>query len=55
MVYRVEIKDRASEQLDSYVQYLIVKLENSKAGSSLLDDALDTSEALSYVAGSLPF
>jgi plasmid stabilization system protein ParE len=55
MVYRVELSDRASEQLDHYVQYLVVKLRNAQAGSSLLDDALDTSEALSYVAGSLPF
>lgn len=36
------------------MQYLAVKLGNVRAGSSLLDDALDTSEALSYVAGSLP-
>lgn len=55
MAYRVALSDRASEQLDSYVRYLAVKLGNTQAGSNLLDDALDTSEALSYVAGSLPF
>ena len=55
MAYRVVLSDRASEQLDSYVHYLAVKLGNTQAGSNLLDDALDTSEALSYVAGSLPF
>ena len=46
MVYRVELSNQASEQLDRYVQYLVVKLRNAQAGSSLLDDALDTSEAL---------
>ena len=55
MVYRVVISDRVSEQLDNYVQYLVVKLGNAQAGSNLLEDALDTAEALSYVAGSLPF
>ena len=54
MVYKVVISDRASEQLDHYVQYLVIKLGNVHAGSNLLDDAQDTSEALSYVAGSLP-
>lgn len=54
MVYKVVLSERASEQLDSYVQYLAVRLGNVQAGSNLLDDALDTSEALSFVAGSLP-
>lgn len=55
MAYKVVLSDRASEQLDSYVQYLAVRLGNTQAASNLLDDALDTSEALSYVAGGLPF
>ena len=55
MTYRVVLSDRASEQLDSYVRYLAVDLGNIQAASSLLDDAEDTIEALSYVAGSLAF
>ena len=37
------------------MRYLAVDPGNVRAGASLLDDAKDTIEALSCVAGSLPF
>ena len=55
MVYNVEMTERAREQLDAFVRYLVLDLGNPQAASSLLDDAADTEESLMYVAGSIPF
>ena len=55
MVYNVEMTERAKEQLDAFVRYLVLDLKNLQAASNLLDDAADTEESLTYVAGSIPF
>lgn len=55
MVYKVKMTGRAREQLDSFVRYLLIDLENEQAAVSLLDDASDAEESLAYVAGSMPF
>lgn len=55
MVYNVEMTERAKEQLDAFVRYLVLDLKNPQAASNLLDDASDTEESLTYVAASTPF
>ena len=54
MVYNVEMTERAKEQLDAFVRYLSVDLQNAQAAANLLNDAEDAAESLSYVAGSIP-
>ena len=55
MAYKVKMTERAREQLDSFVRYLLIELKNEQAALSLLEDASDAEESLSYVAGSIPF
>lgn len=55
MVYKIVLTERAREQFDAFVRYLIEKLHNEQAASNLLDDATDTEESLAYIAGSIPF
>ena len=55
MVYNVEMTERAKEQLDVFVRYLVLDLKNPQAASNLLDDAVDTEESLAFVAGSIPY
>ena len=55
MVYNVEMTERAKEQLDAFVRYLVLDLKNPQAASNLLDDAVDTEESLAFVAGSIPY
>ena len=55
MAYNVEITDRAKEQLDAFVRYLVFDLHNPQAAAALLEDASDTEESLSFIAGSLPY
>ena len=55
MVYNVEMTERAKEQLDAFVRYLVLDLKKPQAASNLLDDAVDTEESLAFVAGSIPY
>ena len=55
MAYKVKMTERAREQLDSFARYLLIELKNEQADLSLLEDASDAEESLSYVAGSVPF
>lgn len=54
MAYKVKMTGRAREQLDSFVRYLLIDLKNEQAAVSLLEDAADAEESLTYVAGSIP-
>ena len=53
MVYKVTMTERAREQLDSFVRYLLIDLKNEQAVVSLLEDATDAEESLTYVTGSI--
>ena len=55
MIYNVQMTQRAKEQLDAFVRYLVSDLNNRQAASNLLSDAADAEESLAYVAASLPF
>ena len=52
-LYEVIIAPKALAQLDSYVAYIQYTLLNEQAAREVWQDALDTSEQLARVAGSL--
>lgn len=54
MTYRVIVTDRADEQLDSIIQYILSQYKNKDTARSVLDDVLKTYEKLEYLAGSMP-
>ena len=54
MIYNVRMTERAKEQMEAFVRYLVTELKNKQAASNLLEDVMDTEESLTYVAGSLP-
>ncbi len=53
MVYKVIISELAESQLDHIVYYILYELNNLQAGISILEDAEETKQRLSHVAGSL--
>jgi len=54
MGYEVVMTQLAKEQLDAFLRYLLLELQNEQAVSNLLEDALDLQESMTFVAGSLP-
>ncbi len=55
MGYKVIISDHANSQFDDFLRYLLFNLKNEQAALKLLEDAEDTMEALSSIAGSLDY
>lgn len=53
--YDVVITQRAQEQLEAYIRYILLTLMNEQAARSVWQDALLTGQQLSSAAGSLPF
>lgn len=52
--YKVIITDRAQEQLEEYIDYIQLTLLNHQAAMSVWQDAVNTGQQLSMMAGSLP-
>ena len=55
MVFEVIISDRAQEQAEVFVRYLLIDKGNPQAASNLLDAIEDTKESLSLVADALNY
>jgi len=53
MDYKVVVTKDAEEDLERFVQYLILEKENIQAAKNVLDDYDATIESLKHVAGSL--
>ena len=53
--YNVIISPKALEQLENYIDYLQYTLLNEQAARSLWQDAKETRERLSIIAGSLKY
>ena len=54
MGYEIVMTQLAKEQLDAFLRYLLVDLQNEQAASNLLNDAMDLQESMTFIAGSLP-
>ena len=55
MAYEVIITDRAKEQAEAFVQYLLFEKQSPQAASNLLDAIEETKESLSLIAGFLRY
>ena len=55
MDYRIVVTKDAEEDLDKFIQYLIVEKGSLQAARNVLDDFDTTIESLKYVAGSLKY
>lgn len=53
MNYNVIITERANQQLDNIIHYIVYKLKNKQAAASVLDDVLKAYNKLESVAGAL--
>lgn len=53
MDYRVVVTRDAEEDLERFIQYLIIEKKNMQAAENVLNDYDATIESLKYVAGSL--
>ncbi|MCR5789943.1 MAG: type II toxin-antitoxin system RelE/ParE family toxin [Lachnospiraceae bacterium] len=53
VLYDVIISPKALSQLDAYIDYIQHTLLNEQAAKAVWDDAMDTREELTRVAGSL--
>ena len=53
MDYRVVVTKDAEEDLDRFINYLLIENRNEQAAKNVLNDFLATTESLKYVAGSL--
>lgn len=54
MTYRVIVTDRADEQLDNIIQYILTQYKNKDTARGILDDVLRAYEKLEYMGGSMP-
>jgi len=52
MTYKVIITNRAEEQLDNTIRYILVQFKNEEAAGSILSDVLEIYNKLEYIAGS---
>lgn len=53
MDYKVVVTSDAEEDLDRFIQYLLLEKKNEQAARNVLDDFEDTLNCLKNVAGSL--
>lgn len=53
MDYKVIMSDKAQQQLDQFLYYILVELGNEQAARNVLEDAEKTKVRLSHMAGSL--
>lgn len=53
--YKVVISERAESQLSDYIEYIYFTLLNDQAARSVYQDAVETWERLSNMAGSLKY
>ena len=53
MDYKVVVTAEAEEDLNQFIQYLLLAKKNKQASKNVLDDFEDTVELLKHVAGSL--
>ena len=53
MDYKVVVTAEAEEDLNQFIQYLLLAKKNKQAAKNVLDDFEDTVELLKHVAGSL--
>ena len=53
MDYRVVVTAEAEEDLNRFIQYLLLEKKNRQAAKNVLDDFEETIEKLKHVAGSL--
>ncbi len=55
MAYEVIITNRAQEQADAFIDYLVNVKKNPQAALNLFQDIDDTKESLSLIAGALGY
>jgi len=55
MAYEVIISDRAKEQANAFVEYLMFEKQSPQAASILLEAIEETKESLSLIAGILRY
>ena len=53
MDYRGVVTAEAEEDLNQFIQYLILEKQNEQAAKNVLDDLEETVEMLKHIAGSL--
>jgi len=52
MTYKVIVTERAEEQLNTIIRYILVQFNNKDAAGSVLSDVLKTYDKLEYIVGS---
>lgn len=55
MDYKINLMQSAEDDLEHFIEYLVIEKKNSQAAKNLLDDFERTKESLSHVAESLRF
>lgn len=53
MDYKIVVSQRANEQLEEMIAYIISKLQNKQAARAVYDDIMNAYDKLEYMAGTV--
>lgn len=53
MAYKIVVSQRANEQMEEIIVYIITKLQNKQAAKAVYDDIMNAYDKLEYMAGAM--